>query len=101
MLVGDDLREWEEDEKMEKWDRVVELVQHALETGKMPTAFQAGTLVLVLKSDVGKYQGIVLLEALCKLLSVLINRQVCKHVKWHDAVHGFIAHRSCSTRSWR
>jgi hypothetical protein len=31
------------------------------------------------------------------LLSALINRRVCKNVKWHDAVHGFIAGRSCST----
>jgi hypothetical protein len=63
----------------------------------MPTAFQAGTLVLVPKSDVCKYRGIALLEALYKLLSALINHRVCKHVKWHDAVHGFIAHCSCWT----
>ncbi len=61
-MSADDLREWEEDEKTEKWDRVVELVQHAFETGEMPTAFQAGTLVLMPKSDVGKYQSIICLN---------------------------------------
>lgn len=96
-MLADDLREWEEDEQTEKWDQVVELVQHAFETGETPTAFQAGTLVLVPKSDISKYRGIALLEALYKLISALINRQVCKHVKWHNAVHGFIAERSCST----
>jgi hypothetical protein len=96
-MLADNLREGEEDENMEKWDRVVELVQHAFETGKMPTAFQASTLILVPKSNVGKYRGIALLKALYKLLSALINRQVCKRVKWHDTVHSFIAKRSCST----
>jgi hypothetical protein len=96
-MSGDDLREWEEDEDTTKWDKVVALVQHAFESGETPAAFQAGVLVLVPKSDVGKYRGIALLEALYKLLSALINRRVCKAVKWHDAVHGFITDRSCAT----
>jgi hypothetical protein len=54
-MSADDLREWEEDDNSEKWDKVVKLIQHAFWTRETPQAFQAGVLVLVPKSNVGKY----------------------------------------------
>ena len=95
-LSVDALKQWAE-EGDTRWQQVVSLVQWCLETGDVPQAFKYGTLVLIPKTEQGKYRGIALLESVYKLISGLINHRVTSSVKYHDAVHGFRAGRSCST----
>ena len=78
------------------WNTLVELVQHSFRTGELPEETSWSALVILPKGD-GSFRGIGLLEAFWKLLGKIIDRRINDSVQFHDALHGFRAHRGCGT----
>ena len=72
----------------EKWNRVVNLLQHIFETGTIPQKLTWSILACLPKRD-GGHRGIGLLETLWKLVQAIIDNCIKKAIKFHDALHGF------------
>jgi len=87
----EELKEWHATHEMTPtpWWLVIELVQHAFQTGVVPMRARSNTLVLIPKPEPGQVQGIGLLEPIWKLILAIINLQLMKHVKFHDSLHSF------------
>jgi hypothetical protein len=78
------------------WEQLVTLVQHAYETGEIPSQVGWTTMVLLPKGS-GEYRGIGLLETVWKLLSSIIDARLKAAIHFHDALHGFRASHDTST----
>ena len=79
------------------WETVVELIQEAYCSGKMPSRMMQAICVLIPKNDKGEYRGIGLLDAMWKLTTAVANKRMAIGIKLHDAHHGFRAGRGTGT----
>ena len=80
----------------EKWNRVVDLVQHIFETGSIPQKLTWSILACLPKRG-GGHRGIGLLETIWKLVQAIIGNRIKKAIKFHDALHGFCFRRGTGT----
>ena len=64
---------------------------------RIPQAFCHAILVLIPKSEQGKYRGIALLETIYKLISTIIDTRLKEAIEFDDALHGFIKKRGTGT----
>ena len=92
----EDLLYWHAD-LPEVWQKVVELVQKALAGIEIPTAFAYGILVLIPKSEPGKFRGIALLEVVYKLCATIIHLRLRDGIEFHPGIHGFRSGRGTGT----
>jgi hypothetical protein len=98
----DHFKEWyaaairEEQPDCTRWDALVTLVQHCYTTGNLPQEATWMSIVLLPKTD-GGVRGIGLVEALWKLLAVVINVRLQSSITLHDSLHGFRAKRGTGT----
>ena len=82
---------------MEKWKKVVRIVQKCIGEGEVPEAFSKGVLVVIPKDDCGGVRGIGLLEAIHKLISQIINLRMSGVIQFCAEVHGFRKKRGTYT----
>jgi len=75
------------------WLLVIQMVQHAFQTGVVPTCARSNTLVLIPKPEPGQVRGIRLLEPIWKLISAIIHLWLLNHITFHDNLHGFLLER--------
>jgi hypothetical protein len=75
---------------------MVELVQHAFETGELPTELPWSVLVLIPKGS-GGCRGIGLLEICWKVISKIMDFWMKQGIDFDDSIHGFRAERGTST----
>jgi hypothetical protein len=96
------LREWlnaaerENDPDPGRWNKMMELVQHAFETGEFPTELPWSVLVLIPKGS-GGCRGICLLEICWKVISKIMDFRMKQGIDFDDSIHGFRAERGTST----
>lgn len=86
----------EEDPDDSAWRKLVALIQHVFDSGKVPQAMLWSVLVLIPKGDGGQ-RGIGLLETAWKLCTSIIDRRLKAKIQFHDALHGFRAKRGTGT----
>ena len=80
--------------EMSCWQKMVALVQVAFQEGHL--AEEATWQAVVLISKVGRYlRGIKLVEVMCKMMTVILNRRFTISIAFHDVLHGFRA--GCGT----
>ena len=98
-MTVEDLKRWyaNREAQPEPWNLVVQLVQHAFQTGVVPTRARSNTLVLIPKPEAGQVRGIGLLEPIWKLTSAIINARLMTHIRFHDDLHGFLPGRGTGT----
>jgi len=98
-MTVEDLKRWymDREAQLEPWNLVVQLVQHAFQTGMVPTQARSNTLVLIPKPEAGQVRGIGLLEPIWKLTSAIINARLMTHIRFHDVLHGFLPGRGTGT----
>ena len=100
-LRTDQLKDWLQAAKREEnpdsthWNTLVELIQHAFETGNLPEELARSTMILLPKGG-GQFRGIGLLESVWKVISSVMNRRLSA-IELHDALHGFRAGRGTGT----
>ena len=80
----------------EKWNRLVELIQHMFRTGEVPTKCAWSFLAVIPKPDGGQ-RGVGLVEAVWKVCEAIIDTRVKKVIRFHDILHGFCQTRGTST----
>jgi len=95
----EDIKRWyaERETNPSPWLLTIQLVQHAFQTGVVPTRARANTLVLIPKPEPGQVRGIGLLEPIWKLVSAIINRRLMQNITFHDDLHGFLPARGTGT----
>ena len=99
----EDMRKWLEMEREmtnpqpEAWNNLVEIVQEAFRTGKIPEALTNAVLVLIPKNEVNQFRGIGLLEVVWKLIASIINKRLMRNIEFHDGIHGFRPGRGTGT----
>ncbi len=78
----EDIKRWyaEQETNPNPWLLTIQLVQHAFQTGVVPTQARANTLVLIPKPEPGQVRGIGLLEPIWKLVSTIINQQLMQNI---------------------
>jgi len=98
-MTVEDLKRWCANQEAEPapWRLVIRLVQHAFQTGAVPTRARSNTLVLIPKPEAGQVRGIGLLEPVWKLISAIINQRLMRHITFHDDLHGFLPGRGTGT----
>jgi len=98
-MTVEDIRRWyaTRETTPEPWTLATQLVQHAFQTGIVPTRARSNTLVLIPKPEAGQVRGIGLLEPIWKLISAIVNRRLMDHIKFHDDLHGFLPGRGTGT----
>ena len=74
------------------WGRVVEIIQKAFREGELAEEFTWQAVVLIPKGK-GDYRGIGLVEVMCKVVAVILNRRLTSSITFHDVLHGFRAGR--------
>ena len=79
-----------------KWERVVELVQTALREGRLDEEVTCKAVVLITKGK-RDYQGIGLVEVMCKAVAEILNRRLTASITLNDFLHGFRAGRGTGT----
>ena len=105
-MTVEHLKEWmegAEDEEIpthtkKEWAMALKLVEHCFtnDAKEAPRAFEIGILALIPK-DITSYQGIALLESICKLASAIVSFRLSEGIQLHDAIHGFRAKRGTGT----
>jgi hypothetical protein len=101
-IRAEHLREWlnaaerENNPDPSSWNKMVELVQHAFETGELPTELPLSVLVLIPKCS-GGCRGIRLLEICWKVISKIMDFWMKQGINFDDSIHGFRAERGTST----
>jgi len=95
----ENIKKWhaDKDHTPEPWDIIVKIVQHAFQTGVVPTRARSNTLVMIPKPEAGQVRGIGLLEPIWKLISAIINQRMMHSIKFHDDLHGFLPGRGTGT----
>jgi len=98
-MKAEDLKRWasEQEETPAPWLLVVQLVQHAFQTGVVPTHAHTNTLVLIPKLEPGQVRGIGLLEPIWKLILAIIHLCLMQHITFHEDLHGFLPERGTGT----
>jgi len=98
-MTVEDLKRWltNKDTNPTPWLLVVQLVQHAFQTGVVPTRARSNTLVLIPKPEAGQVRGIGLLEPIWKLTSAIVNQRLMSNITFHDDLHGFLPGRGTGT----
>jgi hypothetical protein len=79
-----------------RWNKMVELVQHDFETGKLPMELPWSVQVLIPKFS-GGCRGIGLLEICWKVISKIMDLRMKQGNDCDDSIHGFRAERGTST----
>jgi hypothetical protein len=79
-----------------KWNKFVELVQHAFATGELPAEISWSVLVVIPKGY-GGFRGIGLLEVIWKVISSIIDSRLQAEIEFDDSLHGFRVERGTST----
>ena len=82
---------------VDRWEKVLDIVNVAFSTGEIPKALCWGILVLIPKSTPGQFRGIALLEVIYKLISSLCNKRMQAAITFDDALHGFVKGRGTGT----
>jgi exonuclease III len=104
-ITAEHLKEWmegAEDEETptytKEWRMVLKLVAYCFtnDAKDAPKAFEIGILTLIPK-DITSYRGIVLLESIYKLASIIVTFRLSGSIQFHDAIHGFRAERGTGT----
>ena len=72
-----------------RWELVLRLIQLIFRDGKVPKYIVWATMVLLPKGKGGN-RGIVIVEVLWKVCSVVVNFQLKRISVFHNALHGFI-----------
>ena len=99
----EDMRKWLKMERdttnpqPEAWNNLVEIVQEAFRTGKIPEVLTNAILVLIQKNEVNQFRGIGLLEVVWKLIASIINKRLMRNIEFHDGIHGFRPGRGTGT----
>jgi hypothetical protein len=75
----------------------IALVQHSFSGFEIPLSYSYAILVLLPKSELGKFRGITLLEVLYKLWGMIIYLRAIKVIQFHPDLHGFRHRRGCGT----
>ena len=98
-LTVEQLKMWMRisDKKPEPWRMVVQLVQEAFRSGRIPLCLSQAVCVLIPKNGKGEFRGIGLLESIWKLITAIINHRMAQDIELHDAHHGF--HPGWDTRT--
>jgi len=86
-----------DEEAVQVWEKIVEVVQRCIGKGEIPKAFTFGVLVIIPKDDKGGVRGIGLLETLHKLVSQVINLRMSSTIEFCESVHGFRRKRGTFT----
>jgi hypothetical protein len=95
-IRAEHLREWlnaaepENDPDSGRWNKMMELAQHAFETGELPMELPWSVLVLIPKGS-GGCRGIVLLEICWKVISKIMDFRMKQGIDFDDSIHGFRA----------
>jgi hypothetical protein len=84
-----DLLYWHR-KRPEIWHELVLLVQDCYDGKPVPQAFSYEILCLLPKPERGKFRGIVLLEVIYKLVSMIIHIRIENKIHFHPALHGFL-----------
>jgi hypothetical protein len=79
-----------------KWNKFVELLQHAFATGELQAEISWSVLVVIPKGCSG-FRGIGLLEVILKVISSIIDSRLKAEIEFDDSLHGFRAERGTST----
>jgi hypothetical protein len=79
------------------WDEFVLLIQDCFAGKAVPQEFSYSILCLLPKNEQGKYRGIVLLEVVYKVISMIIHMRIEDKVQFHTGIHGFRHKRGTST----
>ena len=71
------------------WEKVVAIIQEDFRGGELtaPCAWQ--TVVMIPKGGGTNFRGVVLVEVLWKVISVIINCPISSFIHFHDTLHGF------------
>ena len=102
VMRAEHLRQWLIDETRDNspdatnWMKVVAIVQAAFQDGTLAEEFMCKTVILITKRK-GGFQGIGLIEVLCKSIVSLLNRRLMAEVSFHDTLHRFWAGRRTGT----
>jgi hypothetical protein len=88
------LKEWlvisERDQDSNKWNKVIELIQHMFKTRDFSTELSWLVLLVISKAS-GGYRGIWLLEVAWKVVSAIIDARLKADIQLHDYLHWFRA----------
>jgi hypothetical protein len=101
-IRAEHLREWlnaaerENNPDPGRWNKMVELVQYAFETGELPTELPRSVLVLIPKGS-GGCRGIGILEICLKVISKIMDFRMKQGIGFDDLINGFRAERGTST----
>ena len=79
------------------WNEFVLLVQDCFDGKPLPQEFSYEILCLIPKSERGKYRGIVLLEVIYKVISMIIHIRIEDKIQFHSGIHGFRHKRGTGT----
>lgn len=95
-MTVESLLDWEHN-CPQAWSLLIKLVQTSFSGYEIPLAYSHAILVLLPKTEFGKFRGITLLEVLYKLWSMIVYLRALKVIKFHPGIHGFRSHRGCDT----
>ena len=78
----------EKEPDIEKWDKLVSIMQVVFQDGHIPEALEWATMVLIPNSG-GGYIGIVLVKVIWKVCASILNIRLQSTTILRDALHGF------------
>ena len=78
------------------WERLLDLVQTAFREGRLAEEATRKAVVLRPKGE-KDYHGIGLVEAMWKVVAVILNRRLTASITYHDFLHVFWAGRGTCT----
>jgi hypothetical protein len=87
----------EQEPSRDRWDKLVHIVLHIWNTGKLPTELTWTILVLIPKGDGTQTRGIGLTETLWEIVEAIIDTWCKEVIRFHDILHGFIQRRGTGT----
>ena len=89
----------EEKPEMEKWDKVVDIIQYAFREGMIPVECVWKTAVLIRKGN-RELCGIGTVEVIWVAMSGVVNFWIRVAVNFHNTLHGFRTGRGTGTTSF-
>jgi len=81
----------------EAWSLFIQLTQESFLGYEVPIAYSKAILVLLPKTELGKFRGITLLEIMYKLWSMIVYLRASAVIQFHPDIHGFRHCRGCGT----
>ena len=79
------------------WQTLFAIVQAVFPDGILNENSTWHTVVLITKGGSGYFQGIGLIEVLCKTVTIFLNRRFTAAITFHDVLHRFWAGRGTGT----